>query len=252
MYAADRSGNHRRMSEGTGRGYSIRLSGERSSMYMMPCINIRMKFSCAHLLMNRGRHMRLTATQEPQERWESAWPPAARRHQSGDGHCHSLHGFHSHGGDYRQRNTAHAGKGLLPGSGHRRRDHAHHKARLYCKDVSILADTLRKSLPYRGFRTSRPVLVDVTKDVTAALCEYTPVKPELPEHGSRFTRRKWKPPSGFLQRQKPYIYVGGGAVLSGAGPTGQGSLLRSWILPSVIPLMGKGAFDGHSPLYTGG
>ena len=85
------------------------------------------------------------------------------------------------------------------------------------KDVSILADTLRKAFHIAASGRPGPVLVDVTKDVTAALCEYTPKKPEPPEHGSRFTPEEVEAALRLLTTsKKPYIYVGGGAVLSGA------------------------------------
>ena len=46
------------------------------------------------------------------------------------------------------------------------------------KDVSILADTIRKAFQIATSDRPGPVLVDVTKDVTAAVWEYIPVKPE--------------------------------------------------------------------------
>ena len=119
------------------------------------------------------------------------------------------------------------------------------------KDVSILADTLRKAFHIAASGRPGPVLVDVTKDVTAALCEYTPVKPELPEHGSRFTPEEVEAALRLLTTsKKPYIYVGGGAVLSGAAQQVR-EFAAKLDSPVCDSLMGKGAFDGHSPLYTG-
>ena len=46
------------------------------------------------------------------------------------------------------------------------------------KDVNILADTLRKAFHIAKSGRPGPVLVDITKDVTAASCEYTPKEPE--------------------------------------------------------------------------
>ena len=119
------------------------------------------------------------------------------------------------------------------------------------KDVSILADTLRKAFHIAASGRPGPVLVDVTKDVTAALCEYTPVKPEPPEHGSRFTPEEVEAALRLLTTsKKPYIYVGGGAVLSGAAQQVR-EFAAKLDSPVCDSLMGKGAFDGHSPLYTG-
>lgn len=119
------------------------------------------------------------------------------------------------------------------------------------KDVSILADTLRKAFHIAASGRPGPVLVDVTKDVTAALCEYTPKKPEPPEHGSRFTPEEVEAALRLLTTsKKPYIYVGGGAVLSGAAQQVR-EFAAKLDSPVCDSLMGKGAFDGHSPLYTG-
>ena len=43
------------------------------------------------------------------------------------------------------------------------------------KDVNILADTLRKAFQIAGSGRPGPVLVDITKDVTANVCEYEPL-----------------------------------------------------------------------------
>lgn len=44
------------------------------------------------------------------------------------------------------------------------------------KNVEDLAPTLRRAFAIAGSGRPGPVLVDITKDVTAAVCEYTPVK----------------------------------------------------------------------------
>ena len=108
------------------------------------------------------------------------------------------------------------------------------------KDVSILADTLRKAFRIAASGRPGPVLVDVTKDVTAALYEYTPKEPEKPEQARKLLTRA----------KTPYIFVGGGAVRSGA--SGQvREFAAKMDAPVCDTLMGKGAFDGNNPLYTG-
>lgn len=122
------------------------------------------------------------------------------------------------------------------------------------KDVTILADTLRKA--FRIARTGRPgpVLVDITKDVTAALCEYTPADREAleeePEIG-KYTPEELQTALEMLKgAQKPYIYLGGGAISSGAFDEVK-EFAERLDAPVCDTLMGKGAFDGHHPLYTG-
>lgn len=119
------------------------------------------------------------------------------------------------------------------------------------KDISILADTLRKAFRIASSGRPGPVLVDVTKDVTAAVCEYTPKKPEEPVRKTSFTEEELQEALTLLKNaKKPFIYVGGGAVLSGASEQVR-SFAKRLDAPVCDSLMGKGAFDGYNPLYTG-
>ena len=119
------------------------------------------------------------------------------------------------------------------------------------KDISILADTLRKAFRIASSGRPGPVLVDVTKDVTAAVCEYTPKKPEEPVRETSFTEEELQEALTLLKNaKKPFIYVGGGAVLSGASEQVR-SFAKRLDAPVCDSLMGKGAFDGYNPLYTG-
>ncbi len=119
------------------------------------------------------------------------------------------------------------------------------------KDVHILADTLRKAFRIAMSGRPGPVLVDVTKDVTAAYCEYTPRKPEEPVKKSKFSEKEAEAALSLLKgARKPYIFVGGGAILSGASRQVK-ELADRLDAPVCDSLMGKGAFDGNSPRYTG-
>ena len=64
------------------------------------------------------------------------------------------------------------GKDSFPGDRYHRHHDADHKYSFIVKDVTKLADTIRKA--FRIARTGRPgpVLVDIPKDVTAAVTEY--------------------------------------------------------------------------------
>ncbi len=120
------------------------------------------------------------------------------------------------------------------------------------KDVRLLADTIRKA--FRIARSGRPgpVLVDITKDVTAAKCEYTPVKPVFkdPPRASFGEEDIARAVDMILASKRPFLYVGGGAILSGASEALRG-LVDRIDAPVCDSLMGKGAFDGHDPRYTG-
>jgi len=120
------------------------------------------------------------------------------------------------------------------------------------KDVENLADTIRRAFTIARKGRPGPVLVDIPKDVTAAKCEYKAKQLELPARVSntiteedieRALRR-------IRKAKKPFIFVGGGAVISEASEE-----LRKFVelvdAPVCDTLMGKGAFDGTDERYTG-
>ena len=119
------------------------------------------------------------------------------------------------------------------------------------KDVNILADTLRKAFHIAKYGRPGPVLVDITKDVTAASCEYTPKKPESVERAGHYTQEDLDAALEVISKaKKPYIYLGGGAILSGASEEVR-AFAKKLDSPVCDTLMGKGAYDGYDPLYTG-
>lgn len=123
------------------------------------------------------------------------------------------------------------------------------------KDVNILADTLRKAFKIAGSGRPGPVLVDITKDVTANLCEYEPgVADSLAKDASQDKQYSGQDIEKVLElmqkAKKPYIYVGGGAVISEAAKEVT-EFAKKLDAPVCDTLMGKGAFDGHDALYTG-
>ncbi len=119
------------------------------------------------------------------------------------------------------------------------------------KDVNQLADTLRKAFEIAGSGRPGPVLVDITKDVTANTAEFTPKTPEPLEKRSNYTEEDLKNAAELINSaKKPFIFVGGGAVLSGASGEVR-ALAKKLEAPVCDSLMGKGVFDGRDPLYTG-
>ena len=119
------------------------------------------------------------------------------------------------------------------------------------KNVDILADTLRKAFAIAKTGRPGPVLVDITKDVTAQSCEYEPVQISDPKPEKNYTQEDIACAVNMIKAaKKPFIYVGGGATISGASEELEkfAQIIES---PVCDTLMGKGAFDGHHPLYTG-
>ncbi|MBR3825092.1 MAG: biosynthetic-type acetolactate synthase large subunit [Lachnospiraceae bacterium] len=119
------------------------------------------------------------------------------------------------------------------------------------KNVEELADTIRKAFTIAVRGRPGPVLVDITKDVTAAVCEYIPVEKKNVEKPVKYTDEDMEKVIKLIKKaKKPYIYLGGGAVISGAAKEVAefADLLDA---PVCDTLMGKGAFDGKSERYTG-
>ncbi len=119
------------------------------------------------------------------------------------------------------------------------------------KDVNILADTLRKAFAIARSGRPGPVLVDITKDVTANQCEYTAKEPEKLPVPKRDNSAALEEALRLIEAsEKPFVYVGGGAVISGAYREVR-EFAAKVDAPVCDTLMGKGAFDGHDPHYTG-
>ena len=119
------------------------------------------------------------------------------------------------------------------------------------KDIRILADTLRKAFTIAASGRPGPVLVDITKDVTSNSCEFEPTKPEAVERTSRYTQEELQAALALLREsKKPFIYVGGGAVISEAYEEVR-EFANKMDSPVCDTLMGKGVYDGHDECYTG-
>ncbi len=119
------------------------------------------------------------------------------------------------------------------------------------KNVEELAPTLRRAFEIAQSGRPGPVLVDITKDVTAAVCEYTPVKNEKKKAKVSWTEEELETVAGYIREAKrPFIYLGGGAVISGACEQ-VAEFAELVDAPVCDTLMGKGAFDGRSHRYTG-
>ena len=120
------------------------------------------------------------------------------------------------------------------------------------KDINRLAKVIRRAFVIAQSGRPGPVLVDITKDVTAAITDYEYQEPEKIEPQTDTIREEDMERALEMIRkaQKPFIFVGGGAVISNASEE-----LRVFAhkiqAPVADSLMGKGAFDGTDELYTG-
>ena len=120
------------------------------------------------------------------------------------------------------------------------------------KDVQQLADVVRSAFRIAKEGRPGPVLIDITKNATADLAEYTPVVPEPVEPSKGYIREAdLEQAIRMIQKsKKPFIFVGGGAVISNASEE-----LKEFVekvqAPVTDSLMGKSAFDGTHELYCG-
>ncbi len=120
------------------------------------------------------------------------------------------------------------------------------------KDVNDLADAVRRAFKIAQTGRPGPVLVDIPKDITAAVTEFTPQTPELIQRKTDTIRESDIEDvlQAIRRSEKPMIFVGGGNILSE-----DSAELREFVkkvdAPVTDTLMGKGAFDGTDEYYTG-
>lgn len=120
------------------------------------------------------------------------------------------------------------------------------------KDVTKLADTIRWAFRIAKEGRPGPVLVDIPKDVTAAVTEYEPEKPEPIARSTEYIKEEDLAAAVKLinESKKPFVFVGGGAVISDAEKE-LAEFVAKVHAPVADSLMGKGAFDGRNELYCG-
>ncbi|MCZ7599110.1 MAG: biosynthetic-type acetolactate synthase large subunit [Gammaproteobacteria bacterium] len=122
------------------------------------------------------------------------------------------------------------------------------------KDVRDLAATVKKAFFIATTGRPGPVLVDVPKDVTAAVTEY--------QYPDRVEMRSYAPVNRghpkqiaraaelLLGARRPIIYSGGG-IVTGRAEKELTELVRHLGYPCTNTLMGLGGFPAEDPLFLG-
>lgn len=120
------------------------------------------------------------------------------------------------------------------------------------KDIEKLADTIRRAFQIAEKGRPGPVLLDIPKDVTAQTCDYTFCAQEKPKRftGEIAEEDLDQAAKMISSAKRPYVFVGGGVVISEA-ETELKEFVEKIQAPVCDSLMGKGAFDGNDPKYTG-
>lgn len=120
------------------------------------------------------------------------------------------------------------------------------------KDITKLAETIRRAFRIAQKGRPGPVLVDIPKDVTSNKTEFKPIVIEKEERHEKSIDEDAiaRAVKMIRKSRKPYVFVGGGAVISGASRELL-EFVEKVQVPVTDSLMGKGAFDGNHRLYTG-
>ena len=109
--------------------------------------------------------------------------------------------------------------------------------------VEDLADTMRAAFRIAQSGRKGPVLVDIPKDVTAAVCEFTPKEPELIRTVTSYNEEDVQKAAAMINEAKrPIVYFGGG-VRSAAGCQPLRDLLTKADIPATCPLMAAGVLS---------
>ena len=120
------------------------------------------------------------------------------------------------------------------------------------KNVHELAATIRRAFKIAQTGRPGPVLVDITKDVTANVADFEPIKPAKIEPVTDKIREEDLETAAKLiaKSKKPFILVGGGVTSAGAYKEFR-KFAKKMNAPVCDTLMGKGCMDGNDPMYTG-
>ena len=122
------------------------------------------------------------------------------------------------------------------------------------KDVSLLADTIREAFDIARSGRPGPVLIDITKDVTASICEYEKkcinFHKQVKNLPVIFDYQLEEIASLILNAKKPFIYAGGGIIKANASKE-LNEFANMLDIPTSTSLMGIGGFDQTNKLSTG-
>ncbi len=118
--------------------------------------------------------------------------------------------------------------------------------------VEELADTVREAFQIAQSGRPGPVLIDIPKDITAAMCEYEPKPAVQPtEEGFVVADEDLRRIAAEINAaQRPVIYYGGGIVASGAYQELL-ELMHKADIPAAGTIMSLGSLPAEEPLYLG-
>ena len=124
------------------------------------------------------------------------------------------------------------------------------KHNYFVNDVDMLADTVRDAFRVANSGRKGPVLIDITKDVTAAVTEFTPGAPLPLKPLPTIEKEDIAQIAKMINNcEKPVIYAGGGIIASDACGELK-TLVNKADIPLVHTLMAAGVI-GEDPMDLG-
>ncbi len=125
------------------------------------------------------------------------------------------------------------------------------KHNFFVNDIDDLADTLREAFRIAGSGRKGPVLVDITKDVTADTAEYEKKSPVEPSPLPVIDMKDVETIAAMINKaKKPVAYIGGGVVASDAADEVR-ALVDKANIPVTYTLMAAGVVGYDHPHNLG-
>lgn len=119
------------------------------------------------------------------------------------------------------------------------------------KNVNDLANVIRKAFKIAMSGRKGPVLIDIPKDVTGAVCEYEPYTPEKTINPLLSTKEDFEKAAALIAAsERPMIYMGGGVVSADAEKELL-ELAEKLDCPVATSVMGLGGFPSSHRLFMG-
>ncbi len=117
--------------------------------------------------------------------------------------------------------------------------------------VEDLADVMRQAFEIAQSGRKGPVLVDIPKDVSAAMCEFIPAEKVCDTYETVINEAALDRVAALInEAERPVVYYGGGVVASEAGEELR-TLLHKAEIPATYTIMAAGALGYGEPLNLG-
>jgi len=126
------------------------------------------------------------------------------------------------------------------------------KHNFFVTKIEELQETIRRAFQIANSGRKGPVLIDITKDVTAASYEFEHMDPLPLRHHPKIDREKMQEAIKMINSaEKPVLYIGGGVKASEGAVELVRRLAEKADIPVVHTLMAAGVIESDHPLNLG-